>query len=78
MMVKAMNDYGLSARMLLPEYRHILKWLTPNELAALEALVWSLEPRQKYLLVTSSLSNTLPVIALSTLLDAAAKSPADL
>lgn len=50
MMVMAMNDYRVSARMLLPEYRHILKWLAPTELAALEALVLSLEPRQKYLL----------------------------
>jgi len=47
MVVMVMNPLKL----LQPEYRFIWKWLSPEDLAALERLVLSLEPHQKYLLV---------------------------
>lgn len=47
MVVMVMNPLKL----LQPEYGFIWKWLPPEDLAALERLVVSLEPRQKYLLV---------------------------
>ena len=38
-------------RLLQPEYHFLWKWLPPEQLAELERLVLSLEPRQKYLLM---------------------------